>query len=228
MFQTTPFSIATSTRSITPTTTAFKTNCLSFWKRKLTASPHFWPKIKSESATKSSTFQLKKTWKLKNCWSRSFFHGPSFKCRTPCTTNVYTTKYVQTTPPPVENLTFLALVFDKTLEVGHSAFSIDGQIFLTRLGGSVSSGQTLLLILVTVFGAVQVRYLIPNLVQVIFFSVHFLGGLETQKHEWLFWIVEFHQTKPAANNRDIVVWEACCISCTDLNSGSVLAEEEKE
>ena len=87
-------------------------------------------------------------------------------------------------------MTWLVLVFDKTHEVGHSAFSIDGQTFLTRLGGSVSSGRTLLWILVTVFGAVQVRYLIPNLVQVIFFSVCFLGGLETQKDEWLLWIVE--------------------------------------
>ena len=85
-----------------------------------------------------------------------YYHDKRFNCRTPCTTNVYNTKFVQTTPSPVENWVFLVLVFDKTLEVGHSTFSIDGQTFVTRLGGSVSSGQTLLWILLSLIGAVQV------------------------------------------------------------------------
>ena len=64
---------------------------------------------------------------------------------------------------PLENLTFLDLVFDKTLKVGHSAFSIDGQTFLTRLGGSVSSGRTLLWILVSLLGVSQVKFSIQFL-----------------------------------------------------------------
>ena len=88
-----------------------------------------------------------------------YYHDKRFNCKTPCTTNVYTTKYIQTTPSPVENWTFLTLAFDKTLDVGHSTFSIDGQTFVTRLGGSVSSGRTLLWILISLFGAVQVIHI---------------------------------------------------------------------
>ena len=86
-----------------------------------------------------------------------YFHDYKFNCRTPCTSNVYTTKYVQTSPSH-DNATHLVLVFDKTVEVGHSAFSIDGQTFLTRLGGSVASGRTLLWILLSLFGASQVIF----------------------------------------------------------------------
>ena len=44
----------------------------------------------------------------------------------------------------------MRLVFDKTISVARSTFSINSQTFLTRLGGSVSTGRTLLWILVTV------------------------------------------------------------------------------
>ena len=56
-------------------------------------------------------------------------------------------------------VTYLILAFDKTLEVDHSDFSIDSQTFLARLGGSVSSGRTLLWILVSLFGVAQVEIL---------------------------------------------------------------------
>ena len=85
-----------------------------------------------------------------------YTHDRTFNCRTPCTTNVYNTKYAQTMPSPISNITFLILMFEKTLEVEHSTFSINGQTFLTRLGGSVSSGRTLLWILVSLLGASQV------------------------------------------------------------------------
>ena len=83
-------------------------------------------------------------------------HDRTFNCRTPCTTNVYTSKYAQTMPSSISNTTGLFLVFEKTLVVGHSTFSINSQTFLTRLGGSVSSGRTLLWILVSLLGASQV------------------------------------------------------------------------
>ena len=98
--------------------------------------------------------------KIEKLFYPLYFHGKTFNCRTPCTTNIYNTKYVQSTPSPNSNMAFLNLVFDKTPEVGHSTFSINGQTFLTRLGGSVSSGRTLLWILVSLLGEVQVIYLI--------------------------------------------------------------------
>ena len=99
------------------------------------------------------------------------FHDRTFNCRTPCTSNVYTTKHTQTMPSPISNTTFLILVFEKTFEVGHSSFSINEQTFLTRLGGSVSSGRTLLWILVSFLGALQVKV----------YPHKSSGDLETQK-----------------------------------------------
>ena len=43
----------------------------------------------------------------------------------------------------------MQLVFDKTISVARSTLSINSQTFLTRLGGSVSTGRTLLWILLT-------------------------------------------------------------------------------
>ena len=51
---------------------------------------------------------------------------------------------------------YLVIVFDKMVNVVHSSFSIDGQTLLARLGGSVSSGRTLLWVLLTILGAAQV------------------------------------------------------------------------
>ena len=81
-------------------------------------------------------------------------HDTSFKCKRPCTTNIYKSRLISKVPS--WRLTGIVLVFDLTLSVTHSTFSINGQTFLTRLGGSVSSGRTLLWILVTLLGAPQV------------------------------------------------------------------------
>ena len=53
--------------------------------------------------------------------------------------------------------TGISVIFDRTISVTRSEFSINGQTFLIRLGGSVSSGRTLLWILVTFLGVPQVR-----------------------------------------------------------------------
>ena len=59
------------------------------------------------------------------------------------------------------------MYYHKTLEVIHSDFNIDSQTFLTRLGGSVSSGRTLLWILVSLLGAAQVYEIYVGVFQVI-------------------------------------------------------------
>ena len=51
---------------------------------------------------------------------------------------------------------YLVIVFDKMVNVVHSGFSIDGQTLLARLGGSVSSGRTLLWVLLTILAAAEV------------------------------------------------------------------------
>ena len=52
--------------------------------------------------------------------------------------------------------TALIIVFDRTAEVTHTRFSINEQTLLTKLGGAVSSGRTLLWILVSILGGIQV------------------------------------------------------------------------
>ena len=91
----------------------------------------------------------------KNQEIHELFKNLYFKCRTPCTRNVYTSKYIHAIP---YHESLLVLSFDRTLDVVHSSFSIDGQTLLTILGGSVSSGRTLLGILVSLLGAAQVTF----------------------------------------------------------------------
>ena len=88
-----------------------------------------------------------------------YYKDKSFDCRTPCTKKVFNIKHVQTTPSGMTGVTYLILAFDKILEVDNSDFSIDSQTFLARLGGSISSGRTLLWILVSLLGAAQVMFL---------------------------------------------------------------------
>ena len=83
-----------------------------------------------------------------------FQHNVKFKCKAPCTTNKYTTSLLHTISQHEDMV--IKVVFDRTLEVTRSTFSINSQTFLTSLGGSVSSGRTLLWILVTLLGASQV------------------------------------------------------------------------
>ena len=83
-----------------------------------------------------------------------FQHNVKFKCKKPCTTNKYTTRLLNSISQC--NDTAIKLVFDRTLEVTRSTFSINGQTFLTSLGGDVSSGRTLFWILLTLLGASQV------------------------------------------------------------------------
>ena len=84
---------------------------------------------------------------------RSFYHHDrKFNCRTPCTKNIFTSRFVHSSPSMFKSSS-LVLIFDKTIKVAHSSFSIDGGTLLTRLGGSVSSGRTLLWIILAILAA---------------------------------------------------------------------------
>ena len=92
------------------------------------------------------------------------------ECRNPCTKSKYITRYLSKMKTP---FTGLNLIFDRTVDVTHTRFSIDGQTLLTKLGGAVSSGRTLLWILVSILGATQV-------ISVSLFT--FPGDLQAQDH----------------------------------------------
>ena len=69
--------------------------------------------------------------------------------------NVYQTIFVQQAQ---HDRTSLVITFDNAVEIKHADLSIDAQTFLTRLGGSVSSGRTLLWMFLTLLGAFQVHF----------------------------------------------------------------------
>ena len=93
------------------------------------------------------------SYKIGKLFHSIYVNDVKFRCQTPCTTNKFTTRVLHTVP---HRNTVIVLVFDKTLEVTSSTFSISSQTLLTRLGGSVSSGRTLLWIILTLLGASQV------------------------------------------------------------------------
>ena len=108
---------------------------------------------------------------LKEEFMHLYYHDEKTKCRVPCVKNTYTSRFVHRFPGLTQTLLFI--VFEKTIKMTASKFTIDEQTllirfensmllvlahlcFVQRLGGSVSSGRTLLWVLVTIFTAAQV------------------------------------------------------------------------
>ena len=121
-----------------------------------------------------------------------YLHDVEFKCRTPCTTSKFTTNLVHSIE---SEHTSLVVVFDMKVDLVHSTFKIDEQTLMTRLGGSVSSGRTLLWILISLLGAFQVIFDTFNLFQVV------LGT----KSRGLMELMTFHKT--AAKKRKTPISE---------------------
>ena len=104
---------------------------------------------------------------LKEKFMHLYYHDGKSKCRTPCVKNVYHSRFALRFPDLA--ITLLTIVFEKTIKITHSKFSTDEQTLLIRyecsvrcifsipmfvferLGGSVSSGRTLLWIFITIF-----------------------------------------------------------------------------
>ena len=91
--------------------------------------------------------------RINKLFKHLYYHDGVFKCMSPCSSIVYNTRFVHKAE---DKRTHLVITFDKTVEVIRSTFSIDEQTFLSRLGGSVSSGRTLLWMILTLVGVIQV------------------------------------------------------------------------
>ena len=91
-------------------------------------------------------------------FTHMYYHDGVFNCKSPCSTNVYSTRFVHKAEKARGKATTVVITFDKNLEIFRSTFSIDEQTLLTRLGGSVSSGRTLLWIFLTLLGVFQVTF----------------------------------------------------------------------
>ena len=88
-----------------------------------------------------------------------YFHDGESQCRPPCSSTLFNTKLIHKAPR-TNNQMSVEITFDNVVQVVHSTLSIDDQTFLTRLGGSVSSGRTLLWIFLALIGMNKVRFLL--------------------------------------------------------------------
>ena len=93
--------------------------------------------------------------KVKKLFRHVFDHNSKYECRPPCTSFVYNTKFVHKAQRGSKMS--VQITFENSVEVVRSTFSVDEQTFLTRLGGSVSSGRTLLWIFLTLVGIFEVK-----------------------------------------------------------------------
>ena len=123
----------------------------------LDGSPPFIGKNPKDTCNERFNLSLEKEKVLENFFRPLYLHDAPFKCKTPCTFDKYTTRFLNNAP---NSETVIMIVFDRIVNVEHSKFSINGETFLTRVGGSVvSSERTLLWIPVSVLGISQISAL---------------------------------------------------------------------
>ena len=118
------------------------------------------PILSADTAnTCNQTFNFSETkeTKIRALFKPVYFHTRDFRCKTPCTKTVFSSTTIATSAIEANNIV-LYLVFDKMMDVTHSAFVINEQTLLVRLGGTVSTGRTLLWILVSILAASQVLH----------------------------------------------------------------------
>jgi len=89
------------------------------------------------------------------------FQNRKVECKKPCTKNTYKTRYLATSPS--DGNTEIFLRFDRTVYITKSGLSIDGLTLLTKAGGYIGFGRTVLWILVSLIGAAQVARKIRSL-----------------------------------------------------------------
>ena len=119
--------------------------------------PLFTEDLRSMCNEKFKNVSADKSRKIKALFLRLHYDDWSrrSKCRIPCTKNKYTTRFLIRSSYSHPQL---SIIFDNTVDVTHSTFSVDKQTLLTKIGGSVSMGRTLLWILLTLLlGATQVK-----------------------------------------------------------------------
>ena len=94
-----------------------------------------------------------KTSEIVGMFNYLFWKSWRSNCKTPCTKSKYMTSLSSKT---ADGSTGLFIVFDQTSDVARSRFSINGLALYSKLGGLIGAGRTLLWILVSLLGAVQV------------------------------------------------------------------------
>ena len=130
-----------------------KTEVMELFEKELGCQPPPIAVDDEKTCNQKFEFSEKRSRRITNLfWNVAIPDGKSM-CKMPCTTSKYTTRRYFRIPYPK---TMLSIVFDQTIAVAHSRFSIDIQTFLTKVGGFIGVGRTSLWILVSLLGASQV------------------------------------------------------------------------
>ena len=134
---------------------------LDIFDKEIGCTPPFFTGSLSKMCNKRFNLTESKDVKLKQIFRTLLSHVVKFECKTPCTQRVYQKTLTHQIP---YTGTSLIITFNPKVAITKSKFRIDAQTLLTRFGGSVSSGRTLLWILLGLVGASQVRsYLLKQL-----------------------------------------------------------------
>ena len=130
---------------------------LEFFKKEIGCQPPLLAKDANLTCNQQFNLSSKQAERIKKFFLQLYIRNVKLHCKTPCSTDEFRTQLVHTTKHE-GGTNALVIVFDKKVEIARSTFKIDEQTFLTRLGGSVSSGRTVLWILVSLLGACQVSF----------------------------------------------------------------------
>ena len=162
----------------------FQNEFHNFFYEKLGCCPSLLARGSSTICNKKFNLSKEEEEEVKKMFRRIYFHSLSLssKCKSPCTRSIFTSKMTHRIP---DSDSAIFITFHPSIEVFQSRLSVDAQTLLTRLGGSISSGRTLLWLLLSIFGACQVAILVQVWhfhVAIFIIVCHFSGGL----FEWYF------------------------------------------
>ena len=102
------------------------------FKKELGCAPPLLNADPDDLCNKTFNVSDKRDKEVKAMFTPLYFHTKDFNCKTPCTKTVFTSKFMHTSPTKWKDQMALIVVFDKKLDVTHSAFSISEQTLLVR------------------------------------------------------------------------------------------------
>ena len=125
------------------------------FKKEIACQPPNFASNRNEMCNQKFNVSDKKWEEIDRMFQQIFHNDWESGCKIPCTKSKYSTRLSRTVPYP---LTSITIVFDQTVDVERSRFSINGHTFLTKVGGLIGVGRTLLWILVSLLGTAQVTF----------------------------------------------------------------------
>ena len=116
---------------------------LDLYRGELGCEPPLFSKDPKGMCNQRFNFSDEKDKRLKEEFMHLYYHDEKSKCRMPCVKNTYTNRFVHRFPGLTQ--TWLFIVFEKTIKMTHSKFSIDEQTLLIRFETSAYNAFLIIL-----------------------------------------------------------------------------------